>query len=290
MRRVGKLVCIVTVCFMILTTLSGCGLLQKLGLQKGGNDEATPVSSIVMNEEEAEAIADKVPVHLYFANAENTKLKLQVRYLSISDIKKVSKNETETSHLAGLIVKELIKGPDEGSGLKATIPDGTTLKSVKVKSGVATIDLSKEFVDKHPGGEMAEKLTLYSVVNSLTELKDVETVKFTIDGKTREKFKENFLLNAPFPRMTSLISTSANLPSASSDKKTDTKTKDSDTKNTGDKAKSSDTNSKDSTTKKTTDDKKSESDSDTQIGEPASQIEDDAEGVYLDTLSEDTLE
>ena len=52
-----------------------------------------------------------------------------------------------------------------------------------IKDGVATVNLTKDFVDKHPGGKDAERLTLYSIVNSLTEVKDIQKVKFLINGK-----------------------------------------------------------------------------------------------------------
>jgi len=185
---------------MISTIITGCGLLQKLGLQKD-SDELTPVSSIVMSEEEAKKLSDKVPVYLYFANEDNTKLKLEVRYIPMSEAKK------STSSLATAIVKELINGPADGSTLKATIPPGTQLRSpVKIESGVATVDFNKAFVEKHPGGKAAEQMTLFSIVNSLTELKDIQKVKFTIEGKSQKEFKGNFRFDAPFPRTTSLIS------------------------------------------------------------------------------------
>ena len=99
-----KLICIVTVCFIIVAMFSGCAVLQKLGLQKNDSEELHPVSSIVMNEDEAKKLTDKVPIHLYFANDDNSKLKLEVRYIAVSEAKK------SVNTLASTIVKELIKG------------------------------------------------------------------------------------------------------------------------------------------------------------------------------------
>lgn len=201
-----KLLCIVTVCIMIITMLSGCGVLQKIGLQKNDNDELAPVSSIVMNEDEAKKLTDKVPIHLYFANEDNTKLRLEIRYIPVSEAKK------SPSNLASVIVKELIAGPK--SELKATIPAGTQLRSpVKIEAGVATVDLTKEFQDKHPGGKAAEQMTIFSIVNSLTELKEIQKVRFLINGKRQKEFKGNFQFDAPFPRSAPLIS---NEPATSS--------------------------------------------------------------------------
>ncbi len=204
MRRI---VSVITICFIILAMFSGCGVLQKLGLEKSGSDELTPASSVVMGETEAQNIKDKVPIHLYFSNAEGTKLKLEVRYIPLTDAKK------SVNHLAGVIVKELIKGPEDPN-LKATIPKDTVLRStVKLNKGVATVDLTRDFVDKHPGGATAEKLTIFSLVNSLTELKDIEKVRFLIGGKQTANFKGNFQFDAPFPRNAPLISNETQPPS-----------------------------------------------------------------------------
>jgi len=166
----------------------------------GDNDEISPVSSIALSEAEARQIADKSPISLYFANEEGTKLKLEIRYVPMDELKKT------VNEIAALIVKELINGPSKGSNLKPTIPAETKLRSVKVSGDVATVDLSKEFKEKHPGGKAAEQLTIYSIVNSLTELKEISQVKFKIDGKTSKEFKGNFKFDNAFPRSTSLIS------------------------------------------------------------------------------------
>ncbi len=204
-----KVILIATLCLFILTIFSGCGVLQKLGLQSS-DDELHPVSSIVMGEDEAKKLTDKVPVHLYFANEDNTKLKLEIRYIPVSEAKQ------STSHLASVIVKELIKGPSKDSGYKSTIPAGTLLRTpVAVKDGIATVDLSNEFKSKHPGGKDAEKMTIYSIVNSLTELKDIQKVKFTIAGKVQKEYMGNFQFDVPFPRSASLISKETSVPGSS---------------------------------------------------------------------------
>lgn len=202
-----KSISILTVCIFIFVALSGCSVLQMLGLQ-GSNDELRPVSSVVMNEDEADKLTDKVPVHLYFANEDNSKLVLEVRYIPMEDAKQ------STSHLASVIIRELISGPTK-EGLKSTIPEGTALRTpVTIKSRVATVDLSKEFQSKHPGGKDAEKMTIYSIVNSLTELSDIQKVRFTIAGKTLKEYKGSFEFDAPFPRALSLISKDTAVPDA----------------------------------------------------------------------------
>jgi spore germination protein GerM len=52
-------------------------------------------------------------------------------------------------------------------------------------------------------------MTIYSIVNSLTELDGIEKVKFLIDGKTEKEYMGNFKFDALFPRSTQLISKDA---------------------------------------------------------------------------------
>lgn len=201
-----RLICVITMCFMIVALFSGCTLLQKLGLWDSNEDELRPVSSIAIGEDEAKKLSDKMPIHLYFANEDNTKLMKEIRYVPMAEAKK------SVNNLASIIVDELIEGPSAESGLKRTIPVGTKQRA-KVKidaaTGIATVDLSKEFIDKHPGGKAEERMTIYSIVNSLTELKEIQKVKFLIEGKPSKEFKGNFQFDVPFPRTVSLISKEA---------------------------------------------------------------------------------
>lgn len=184
-----KILAFILLSVFMMLIISGCGF--------GGNenvDELTPASSVSLNEQSPE-LKDKTAVKLYFINEQGTKLAAETRYINKAEASK------GTEALATAIVRELISGPAKGSLLQATIPKGTAVHSnVTIKDGVATVDFSKEFIDKHPGGKKKEQLTLYSVVNSLTELKDIKTVQFKIDGKVKKDFKGNYQIDVAYPR------------------------------------------------------------------------------------------
>lgn len=271
MRRI---LCTITASIMVVTMLSGCSLLQKFGLKE--DDELQPVSSLVMNEEEAKKLTDKMPINLYFSTEENTKLKLEVRYIDISEGKK------SVNNLAGIIVKELIAGPSE-SGLKATIPQDTKLLgSVGVDAKVATVNLSKEFVENHPGGEAASRLTIYSIVNSLTEINEIEKVKFLVEGKEQADFKGAYKFNNAFPRTASLISNDVGNAAVSAkvndssknakDKASATPTPQSNTKSSPSPASTATPTPKPSTTKEQSD------------AQSMQQEDEDAEATYIEVL------
>lgn len=241
-----KIVSLLLVCIMITVLFTGCGLLDKMGFGEDKSDELNPVSSVTMGEDQANSLKDKSPVQLYFINEQGTKLMAETRYINLADTQKG--NEV----LATAILKELISGPAKGSILKPSIPKGTTVKSpVSIKNGTATVDLSKEFVDKHPGGKKQEQLTLYSIVNSLTEISDIKSVQFKIDGKVRKEYKGAYQIDIAYPRSAYLISAQPQ-DSKDSDKKTTDK-------KTTDKAKDDTKDNSKTTPQKTTDTQKQSS-------------------------------
>ncbi len=101
------------------------------------------------------------------------------------------------------VVTELIKGPDSDAYYR-TLPTETKLLTVETKEKICFVNFSKEFVDKFSGGSAAATLAIYSVVNSLTELDDIDKVQFLINGEKVEWFGE-YAFSEPFERDESVI-------------------------------------------------------------------------------------
>jgi len=179
--------------------LCSCGKNKETIGEQLTEEDLEPVSSIVINEEEAAVLNEKVPICLYFGDEQQSKLVKEIRYLDIDEAKKGA------STLASAIVKELISGP-KAKGLSPVLPEGVSLRSpVTLEGRVATVDLTKEFIDNHPGGKTLEELAVYSIVNALTELKEIERVKIVINGKQAKNFKGNLELDKEFPRNEAII-------------------------------------------------------------------------------------
>ena len=64
-------------------------------------------------------------------------------------------------------------------------PKGTKVLGLNVKDGLATVNMSKEFLDKGQG-EYARTMSLYAIVNTLTEFPTIKKVLFQADGKKIE--------------------------------------------------------------------------------------------------------
>lgn len=184
---------------VIALMLCSCGTDNKESTNDTTEEDLQPASSIVINEEEAAVLNEKVPVSLYFGDEQQTKLVKELRYIDIKEAKKGA------NALASAIVKELIAGP-KANGLTSVLPTGVKLRApVTIDARVATVDLTKEFIDNHPGGKTMEELTVYSIVDSLTEMKEIERVKIIINGKETKNFKGNLTLNSDFPRNEAII-------------------------------------------------------------------------------------
>lgn len=138
-------------------------------------------------------VADYRYVKLYFANKNSD--------LLIPEGRTVTVNSKESLEYA--LVNELIKGPNLGY-VYPTVPEGTKALSVETKEGTCFVNLSQEFKTKHNGGSAGEIMTIYSIVNTLTELDTVDRVQFLIEGQKMEVFI-HCIFNEPFLRDETLI-------------------------------------------------------------------------------------
>lgn len=114
-----------------------------------------------------------------------------------------------TVPLARLLVEQLLEGPEEltdvnTSELRQTIPDGTTLNSLTIRDNVCYLDFSKEFDNVQ--AEVKSEIVIYSIVNTLCELSDVNKVQFMIDGEQQETYGDTKNFNVPFERNLDLVS------------------------------------------------------------------------------------
>lgn len=146
------------------------------------------MARIPLDSEGKPKMNDETTVVIYFSDAYSEKVAAEERIVEITQDKRIEE----------IIFEELKKGP-ETEGLDPAIPEGTTLLSVDTENGVCTLNLSKEFVDNHIGGSMAEMMTLNSIVASYTELPNIDSVQFLIEGEVREVFIHS-ALDSPIKR------------------------------------------------------------------------------------------
>ena len=134
-------------------------------------------------EEISEQQMRQTKVILYFANSETGELEAETKIVDAN----LLINEPYKQ-----IMNWLIKGP-ESSNLKKLIPEGTALHDIKVEKSCAIINLSNEFLNYET--EENKIKIINSIVNSLTNLKEINSVKFLINGEENENLSEIYLKN-----------------------------------------------------------------------------------------------
>ncbi len=130
---------------------------------------------------------EMVEVNLYFSDS-------QAMYL-VPEKRKIP----QTPSLAKQVVIELIKGP-ENPNLYPTIPQETQVNEVYIADDIVYIDLSEEIFKNHPGGSSGELMTVYSIVNTLTEITPIRAVQILVEGNEKESLVGHIDISMPLIR------------------------------------------------------------------------------------------
>ncbi|MDD2421295.1 MAG: GerMN domain-containing protein [Heliobacteriaceae bacterium] len=133
----------------------------------------------------------------------------QVLTLYFADVKgqnlvPVKRTIAKTESVARTAVEELIKGPGANTAVLPTIPAGTRLVDIALKDGVCTVNLSKEVQINHQGGSAGETLTVYSLVNTLTQFPTVERVQLLVEGQKEESLVGHLDISQAMARKNSM--------------------------------------------------------------------------------------
>lgn len=185
----------------IVKSLCSIEEIERVKIYIAGSELISPTGNVLGELKENDLIfdanalmQDEENITLYFSDNEASFLVREIRRI------KVTKGEP----MEKLVLQELIKGPQKEKTVK-TVPTETKILSVETKDGVCFVNLSSEFLTKHTGGSAGEQMTIYSIVNSLTELNKVDKVQFLIEGEKKEAFI-HMSFNEPFSRDVSMIS------------------------------------------------------------------------------------
>jgi germination protein M len=86
--------------------------------------------------------------------------------------------------------------------LVSAIPEGTKLRAIHLGGGgEAFVDLSREASSAHTGGTFGEILTVYSIVNAVTEsLPAIRSVQILVDGREVDTLAGHVDLRRPLRR------------------------------------------------------------------------------------------
>ena len=138
---------------------------------------------------------EKVKLKLYFANEEGTGLVATNRTMAYN---------TNIS-LEKLVIEQLLAGPgaDVADVVYPTVNPSTKLISILVKDGVCYVNFDNAFLTQTYN--VSSDVAIYSVVNSLTELTNVNKVQISINGNSEIMYRESINLTTVFERNLDLI-------------------------------------------------------------------------------------
>ena len=140
---------------------------------------------------------EEVTLTLYFANVTGDKLIKMNRTLHYNT----------NIALEKLVVEQLVSGPLNNKGKEdiqvlPTINSGTKIINVSIKDGICYVNLNNTFLTLN--SNVTADTTIYSLVNSLTELPGVLKVQLAVDGETEVALGDK-TLSALFERNQEMV-------------------------------------------------------------------------------------
>ncbi|WP_088187784.1 GerMN domain-containing protein [Desulfosporosinus sp. FKA] len=180
---------------LIVTVLAGCNSAKTQQTQSSSDNQTTatttPSSPSASEPEGSATQAKTVKLTLYFPNADGSALVPAQRTVEVSN-----------QEVIKAMFKELSSPP---SGSETPLPKGTILRSAVVQNGIATLNLSSQFRKNFGGGSDAELMTIYSIVDSITNLPGVQSVQFLLEGQKQDAILGGLDTSVPLKSNQSLI-------------------------------------------------------------------------------------
>ncbi len=147
-------------------------------------------------------VADAQPVA---APSQGRKIKARLFYIADDGVH-LTRVERDVAYGEGVLeqAREIIAAQVAPviEPLVSAVPPGTTVRALFITDrGEAYVDFSREIMSGHSGGTSDELLTVYTIVNALTEnLPAVTAVQLLVDGKEVETLAGHIDLRNPLAK------------------------------------------------------------------------------------------
>ncbi|PKM58394.1 MAG: hypothetical protein CVU98_01295 [Firmicutes bacterium HGW-Firmicutes-3] len=152
-------------------------------------------SDVIVDMESENEVVKTMDLNLYFPDQKGEFLIPVTREVGIKPKESIEER----------IIKELML-PPQGYNLISLIPEKTVVKSIYVDQGICYIDFNEAFRTDHLGGSTSEVMSIYAIVNSLTDLPNINKVQFLIEGKKSESFTGHMQFDILFEQSLDLVS------------------------------------------------------------------------------------
>lgn len=170
-----KIVIIFGLLFVLLIT-GGYFIIQNMrqNQDKVNNQEYTP------QEEISEEQSRQTIVSLYFKSKENQELIPEARLVYIKEM---------INNPCDKLINLLLDGP-KSDKQERVIPENTKLLKTEIQGDCITIDFSSEFLNYDKTNSKNKENMINSIVNTVTQLTEINNVKILIDGNVNSDFNE----------------------------------------------------------------------------------------------------
>lgn len=144
------------------------------------NKKQNEITEYTPEEEITENQLRQTIVSLYFLDKETGEISPEPRLVDIKELMNLPYDK---------LVKLLIEGP-KNEKLKKLIPDGTQILKTYIEGDCLTVDFSKEILSYDKGDPNVKGNMVNSIVNTVTELTEVNKLRIKVEGQDVEEFKE----------------------------------------------------------------------------------------------------
>jgi len=143
-------------------------------------EEEIPMEEYTPQEEISEEQMRQTIVSLYFISKETKQIIPEARLVDIKEMMSTPYDK---------LIELLIEGPKNEKN-ERILPEDTKILKTFLENDCVTIDFSKEFLNFEKGDETIKNNLINTLVNTLTELTEVNNIKIIIEGNENEEFKE----------------------------------------------------------------------------------------------------
>ena len=150
------------------------------------HQEQTIVEEYTPEEEITEEQNRQTIVSLYFLEKETNELAPEARLVDIKEIMNTPYDK---------LVNMLIEGPKNEKYTKL-IPENTKLNQTYKEKDMVYLDFSSEFLNFNKEDATVKQNIIDSLVKTLTQLTEVNSIKILIDGEENVDFNEVYSLSA----------------------------------------------------------------------------------------------
>lgn len=145
------------------------------------NKKYNDMQNYTPQEEISDEQLRKTIISLYFKDAENDDLVTEARLIDAKIL---------LAEPYKVLLSMLVQGP-KLEGNVQMIPASTIVNKAELNGDVLEVDLSETFVKEFKGNDTIKKLAIKSIVNTLTQLNEVNKVRILINGEKDRGFENS---------------------------------------------------------------------------------------------------